>query len=139
MSKLEFPASKRKIITIGQADQVTFYLINTKKIREQHSEWDTIVGCHHWGNTPYIPEGQIWIADRLTNEEILSVMIHEYIERPILRDIQITLNQSYESAYKIGHFIAKEQEQHISFKPHIVEQIMKRLMELESLKPQAEE
>lgn len=105
-----------KIQQLCKVQGITFWLIDTNRLRQIDKKWGSYLGSHHWGKgapviitgkrydgTAYIPADEIWIADHVTDpQELCEVMKHEYIERPLMRTLE-EQGLSREQAWNLAH------------------------------------
>jgi hypothetical protein len=130
--------SKVKLEVIFSVGEVTFFLIDDIALSKIDPKWHDYLGSHHWGKgkavkigekiykgTEYIPKNEIWISHFIYRElkgnkaklrkNLFINMIHEYIERPIMRDLIDKLGFTRENAWNVAHPIAIELQETLSF------------------------
>jgi hypothetical protein len=70
--------------------------------------WNTYLGSHHYGKkSSHIPEDEIFISDKTPENEIKRVILHEYVERAIMKVLETQYNMSPEKAWEKAHYFVK--------------------------------
>lgn len=109
---------KTKLKEIGG---VTFWLIDSVQLSKYDPKWEPYkmgryLGSHHYGiGTDYIPENEIYISDVTTVQIREKIMIHEFVEREVMKRLLEKLNLSGRLAWEIGHKIAEMLQDSLAF------------------------
>jgi len=97
-----------KIKLLTTIDGIKVYLINSSILGQKFHVWNTYLGSHHYGKkSSHIPEDEIFISDRTPDNEIERVILHEYVERAIMKVLETQYNMSSEQAWEIAHYFVK--------------------------------
>jgi hypothetical protein len=98
---------KIKLLTI--IDGIKVYLIDSFILSQEYPVWNDYLGSHHYGKkSSHIPEDEIFISDKTPSEEIKRVILHEYVERAIMKVLETQYDMSPEQAWEIAHYFVKD-------------------------------
>jgi hypothetical protein len=62
------------------------------------------IGCHHYGKKcEHIPVNEIWISNKIPEEERDAIINHELIEREIMKMLEEEFEMTPEEAWEIAH------------------------------------
>ena len=98
-------------VVIGEYEGVKVRVINRDLVREDHPEWETYLGSHHWGKkTDYIPEDEIWIVQNpeFDLDRVKKLLNHEIIERQMMRALQDDRNMDTQTSWEEAHHYVKQ-------------------------------
>ena len=98
-------------VVIGEYEGVKVRVINRDLVREDHPEWETYLGSHHWGKkTDYIPEDEIWIVQNPEFDlgRVKKLLNHEIIERQMMRALQDDRNMDTQTSWEEAHHYVKQ-------------------------------
>jgi hypothetical protein len=89
-----------KYLTIKDVgDKVSVYLVNGELVRDLYKT-DYVEGGHgyvyHW-----IPQDEIWIDNSLNPEEIPVIVLHEFVERTLMKYRQLSYKKAHHFASKV--------------------------------------
>ena len=88
---------------LGKIGQIEVVSVDRDHLANQHPEWSTYIGSHHWGKkTQYIPKHQIWVAQDLDDSTFVRVVNHEIIERRMMKEL-VQKGMTSEEAWAIAH------------------------------------
>ena len=88
---------------LGKIGQIEVVSVDRDHLANQHPEWSTYIGSHHWGKkTQYIPKHQIWVAQDLDDGTFVRVVNHEIIERKMMKDL-MDRGMTSEESWVIAH------------------------------------
>ena len=117
LGKVQTKVSKsiyvRKYATLSDGLQtLRVYLINGRKVRDQY-KIDYVEGGHGYVY-PWIPKEEIWIDSALDTREIPLIVLHEYIERTLMKQRKFPYVKAHNIASKIeftyrGKSLSKKQ------------------------------
>ena len=79
----------------GKIGDLTIWLIDAKKVRNEHKS-DFMEGGHDYVYN-WIPENEIWIEDGLNEHEIPFIILHEMVERTLMKG-----KMKYDDAHDIA-------------------------------------
>jgi len=103
-----FGREEYKIKLLTTIDGIKVYLINSSILSQKFHVWNTYLGSHHYGKkSSHIPEDEIFISDKTPENEIKRVILHEYVERAIMKVLETQYNMSPEQAWEIAHYFVK--------------------------------
>jgi hypothetical protein len=98
---------KKQLLTI--IDGIKVYLIDSSILSRKYPVWNTYLGSHHYGKkSSHIPEDEIFISDKTPLSELKRVILHEYVERAIMKVLELQYNISPEQAWEIAHYFVKD-------------------------------
>jgi hypothetical protein len=89
------------LIPLGTIEGLQVYIVDGSKVRDLLDVDFTSGGSA--GRYRYIPEGQIWIDDGLTPEDVAPTLVHEVVEYRLMRE-----GASYSDAHDMAAEIEKE-------------------------------
>jgi len=86
----------KKYCKIGD---VTVWLVNAKKVRDL---WkiDYMEGGHGYVYK-WIPNDEIWIEDGIKKDEIPFILLHEYVERTLMKEKKMKYDNAHNIAAKV--------------------------------------
>lgn len=87
-SSIRTPAASKLV------DTVKVMRVNGARVRD--SEIEFTMGGHHYRYPDLIPENEIWIDDSLAEKDILATLVHEFVERTVMK----MLGMEYETAHE---------------------------------------
>lgn len=87
---------------IHKYGDVTVWLVDGKAVRDKYDKGFTEGG--HWKVYKYVPEGEVWIDDQLTDQERKPVLLHEMNELNLMRKGMPYLPAHRRSSIKEGKF-----------------------------------
>ena len=93
------PVHKR---IIHQYGDVTVWLVDGKVVRDKYDKGFTEGG--HWKVYKYVPEGEVWIDDQLSDQERKPVLLHEMNELGLMRQGMPYLKAHKRSSIREGKF-----------------------------------
>lgn len=85
-------------------EDVGFVVVDADTIRKDHATEDFIHGGHHY-TFDFIPEPEIWIDQRMTDEDIMSLKMALFVEREMMKYCAATLIQCKEVGLVSGKWI----------------------------------
>lgn len=80
----------------GKISDITVWLVDANKIRDKWKS-DFMEGGHGYVYK-WIPNDEIWIEDGIKKHEIPFIILHEFVERTLMKE----KNMSYEKAHDIS-------------------------------------
>jgi hypothetical protein len=98
---------KKQLLTT--IDGIKVYLIDSSILSKLYPVWNNYLGSHHYGKeSTHIPEDEIFISDKTPLDEIEKVILHEYVERAIMKTLELKYNMSPKQAWDIAHYFVKD-------------------------------
>lgn len=98
---------KKQLLTI--IDGIKVYLIDSSILSKLYPVWNNYLGSHHYGKeSSHIPEDEIFISDKTPLDELKRVILHEYVERAIMKVLETQYGMSPEKAWDIAHYFVKD-------------------------------
>lgn len=86
-------------------EDVGFVMVDADTIRKDHATEDFIHGGHYY-TFDFIPEPEIWIDQRMTDEDIMSLKMALFVEREMMKYCAATLMQCKEVGSVSGKWIS---------------------------------
>ena len=84
-----------------KSDNLTVWLVDAEKVRDQYKT-DYLEGGHGYVYS-WIPNNEIWIENGIHNKEIPFIILHEFVERTLMKDKHMKYNKAHEIAAKIEY------------------------------------
>ena len=98
---------KKQLLTT--IDGIKVYLIDSSILSKQYPVWNDYLGSHHYGKkSSHISEDEIFISDKTPLSDIKRVIMHEYVERAIMKVLKLQYGISPEQAWDIAHYFVKD-------------------------------
>jgi len=98
---------KKQLLTT--IDGIKVYLIDSSILSRQYPVWNDYLGSHHYGKKSFhIPEDEIFISDKTPSSDLKRVIMHEYVERAIMKVLELQYGMSPEQAWDIAHYFVKD-------------------------------
>ena len=89
-----------------QSDEdVGFVMVDADVVRKENGTEDFVHGGHHYV-FDFIPEPEIWIDERMTDEDIMSLKVSLFVERQMMKYCEATLTQCQEIGSISGKWIS---------------------------------
>jgi hypothetical protein len=128
MSSYEMSCRKEKLKEIGG---ITFWLIDSIRLSQYDPKWSPTratryIGSHHYGmGTSYIPEPEVWISDAVIDvQKQKIIMIHEFIEREVMKRILEKINITGPLVWDIGHKVALTLQDYLVFSFQLGDEVL---------------
>lgn len=86
-------------------EDVGFVMVDADTVRKDNGTEDFAHGGHHY-TFDFIPEPEIWIDQRMTDEDIMSLKIALFVEREMVKYCSTTLFQCKEIGSVAGKWIS---------------------------------
>jgi len=98
---------KKQLLTT--IDGIKVYLIDSSILSRKYPVWNDYLGSHHYGKkSSHIPEDEIFISDKTPLSDLKRVIMHEYVERAIMKVLELQYGMSPEQAWDIAHYFVKD-------------------------------
>jgi hypothetical protein len=98
-----------KIQLLTVIDGVKVFLVNSDVLEQLHPVWNEYLGSHHYGKeSSFIPEDEIFISNKVPVGDLKKVIMHEYVERAIMKVLKLQYSMSPEQAWVIAHYFVQD-------------------------------
>lgn len=91
-------------------DKIKIYLVDAEYVRN-NIDIDYTMGGHGYIYPNYIPEDEVWIDNRMNQNDIYATTVHELVERRYMKEQHWTYTKAHEYASKRESNIRKRLEE----------------------------